>query len=361
MADRIVDCRIATKGTMECNPYTLRMIHVKEVTYDLNRNKLIVTKTLPAPDKKVHTRVITIEEMTEKYVKVEESLRFKGTKKIPLSDLLGQEEYKIEQNISQTEEQETIKSEEKEKESIIEHGEYTIVEGDTLSSIANKFQFTLKELSELNGLGDKDAIRVGQKLQIPLTQNMINAMMSGDYQIQIGDTLISIANKFNLSPKELSHFNNIKTTAALKTGKMLQLPLPYIVAQLEAKRKKEETIRKAKAKRKKEKTLREFGKNRLRVTATAYTSHASQTDKSPFIAAWGNRIRPGMKIIAVSRDLLARYGLNYGSKVKVGGLPGLYTVGDKMNKRYLKRIDIYMGVDKRRALQWGRRSVVLHW
>lgn len=97
------------------------------------------------------------------------------------------------------------------------------------------------------------------------------------------------------------------------------------------------------------------------MTATAYTSHASQTDKTPFVAAWGNRIGPGMKIIAVSRDLLSRYGLSYGSKVKVGGLAGFYTVGDKMNKRFRKRIDIYMGVDKRRALQWGRRSVVLHW
>lgn len=358
-AARIVDCTIATKGTKECNPYTQRMIRIKEIKYDLNRNKLIVTKTLPSPEQKSHTRIITIDEMAEKYVKIEDSLRFKGTRRVHLSDLFQpEEEYKVEQNISQENKQEITQNTAEKEESSLKYGEYTVIQGDTLGDIAKKFEFTLQELSGLNGLGDKDAIKVGQKLQMPLSQNMIDIIVSGEYRIQAGDTLISIANKFNLSPKELSRFNNIKTTAALKTGKILQLPFPYIVAQLEAKQKKEAAV---KAKEKREKTLREFGKNRLRVTATAYTSHASQTDKSPFIAAWGNRIGPGMKIIAVSRDLLARYGLNYGSKVKVGGLSGFYTVGDKMNKRFRKRIDIYMGVDKRRALQWGRRSVILHW
>jgi 3D (Asp-Asp-Asp) domain-containing protein len=68
-----------------------------------------------------------------------------------------------------------------------------------------------------------------------------------------------------------------------------------------------------------------------------------------------------MKIIAVSRDMLTRYGLRNGSKVKIGGLPGYYTVRDKMNKRYRKRIDIYMGVNRRKALRWGRRSVVIYY
>ena len=114
-------------------------------------------------------------------------------------------------------------------------------------------------------------------------------------------------------------------------------------------------------KKKKSKMVKGFGNRRLRVTATAYSSHHSQTDKTPFLAAWNNRIRPGMKIIAVSRDLLTRYGLRNGSKVKISGLYGQYTVRDKMNKRFKKRIDIYMGINRRRALRWGRRSVVIYW
>jgi 3D (Asp-Asp-Asp) domain-containing protein len=101
--------------------------------------------------------------------------------------------------------------------------------------------------------------------------------------------------------------------------------------------------------------------NRLRVTATAYTSHANQTDSTPNIAAWGDRLRPGMKVIAVSRDLLNEYGLKHKQKVHIKGLEGEYVVLDKMNKRWRKKIDIYMGKNLRKAFKWGRRKVEIHW
>lgn len=99
----------------------------------------------------------------------------------------------------------------------------------------------------------------------------------------------------------------------------------------------------------------------LRVQATAYTSHIGQTDSTPFLAAWNNRLRPGMKAIAVSRDLLKKYGLKNKSKVRISGLPGEYTVLDKMNKRWKEKIDIYMGLDRKKALQWGRKNVTISW
>ena len=101
--------------------------------------------------------------------------------------------------------------------------------------------------------------------------------------------------------------------------------------------------------------------NRLRVTATAYTSHIGQTDSTPNIAAWGDRLHPGMKAIAVSRDLLKVYGLKHGQKVRIKGLSGEYAVLDKMNKRWRKKIDIYMGMNKRKAFKWGRRKVEILW
>ena len=101
--------------------------------------------------------------------------------------------------------------------------------------------------------------------------------------------------------------------------------------------------------------------NRLRVTATAYTSHVGQTDSTPNVAAWGDRLRPGMKAIAVSRDLLKVYGLKRGQKVRIKGLKGEYIVLDKMNKRWRKKIDIYMGMNKRKAFKWGRRKVDIMW
>ena len=104
------------------------------------------------------------------------------------------------------------------------------------------------------------------------------------------------------------------------------------------------------------------GKKRiLRVTATAYTSHVGQTDSTPNIAAWGDRLRPGMKVIAVSRDLLRKYGMKRGTRVKISGLKGTYRVLDKMNKRWRKKIDIYMGKNIRAARNWGRRKVTIKW
>ena len=100
---------------------------------------------------------------------------------------------------------------------------------------------------------------------------------------------------------------------------------------------------------------------RLKVTATAYTSHVNQTDSTPNIAAWGDRLKPGMKVIAVSRDLLNVYGLKHKQKVRIKGLEGEYVVLDKMNKRWRKKIDIYMGMNKKKAFRWGRRKVEIYW
>ncbi len=101
--------------------------------------------------------------------------------------------------------------------------------------------------------------------------------------------------------------------------------------------------------------------NSLKVTATAYNSLPSQTDGTPDIAAWGDRLRPGMKAIAVSKDLLKQHGLSRGDKIRISGLEGEYVVLDKMHSRWRKKIDIFMGKDRRAAKRWGRRKVTIHW
>ena len=98
----------------------------------------------------------------------------------------------------------------------------------------------------------------------------------------------------------------------------------------------------------------------LIVTATAYNSVPEQTDSDPFLAAWGDSLAPGMKVIAVSRDLIP-VGLDRHTPVKIEGFPGVYLVLDKMNKRWEKRIDIYMGNDLEAARAWGSRQVEISW
>jgi len=98
----------------------------------------------------------------------------------------------------------------------------------------------------------------------------------------------------------------------------------------------------------------------LTVTASAYNSLKSQTSGNPSITAWGDELKPGMKVIAVSRDLL-KMGLKHNTRVKIDGLPGTYLVKDKMHRRWQRKIDIYMGDDVKAAHRWGKRKVTIRW
>jgi len=96
------------------------------------------------------------------------------------------------------------------------------------------------------------------------------------------------------------------------------------------------------------------------VHATAYNSVPQQTSGQPNVGAWGDRLEPGMKVIAVSRDLL-EMGLTRGTEVSIEGLPGSWRVLDKMARRWTRRIDLYMGEDIAAARRWGVRKVRISW
>ncbi|NNC50387.1 MAG: 3D domain-containing protein [Flaviramulus sp.] len=98
----------------------------------------------------------------------------------------------------------------------------------------------------------------------------------------------------------------------------------------------------------------------MNVTATAYNSLAYQTNSNPHITAFGDSLKPGLKYIAVSRDLLKK-GLKHNIPVKIEGFEGVYLVKDKMNARWTNKIDIYMGVDVKAAKQWGRRRICIEY
>jgi 3D (Asp-Asp-Asp) domain-containing protein len=99
----------------------------------------------------------------------------------------------------------------------------------------------------------------------------------------------------------------------------------------------------------------------MEVTATAYTMREAETKKGNVgLSAWGDQLQPGMKAIAVSRDLIKK-GLTHETVVTIEGLEGEYVVRDKMNKRWKKKIDIFMGRDLKAARNWGKRKVTIHW
>ncbi len=95
------------------------------------------------------------------------------------------------------------------------------------------------------------------------------------------------------------------------------------------------------------------------VTASAYNSVYWQTDTiNPSVAAWGDTLKPGMKTIAVSRDLI-KMGLTHNTMVKIDTFPDTFYVKDKMHYRWKNRIDIYMGKDVKKAREWGRKKLMI--
>jgi 3D (Asp-Asp-Asp) domain-containing protein len=102
-------------------------------------------------------------------------------------------------------------------------------------------------------------------------------------------------------------------------------------------------------------------KKELEVTATAFNSLHWQTDvESPSLAAWGDTLKPGMKAIAVSRDLIDS-GLTHNTEVFIEELDQTFLVKDKMNRRWTKKIDIYMGIDVKEARKFGKQKVNINW
>lgn len=98
----------------------------------------------------------------------------------------------------------------------------------------------------------------------------------------------------------------------------------------------------------------------LKVVATAYNSTEAQTKKGNVgIAAWGDTLKPGVKAIAVSRDLIDS-GLTHNTEVMIEGFEGTYLVKDKMNKRWTNKIDIYMGLNEEKAINWGKQEIEIY-
>ena len=92
---------------------------------------------------------------------------------------------------------------------------YTVLKGDTLSSIASRFGISVNQIKTANNL-TSDIITIGQRLIIP-------AASTTTYIVRSGDSLWSIANKFNTTVDEIKRLNNL-TNNLLRIGQELIVP-----------------------------------------------------------------------------------------------------------------------------------------
>ena len=98
---------------------------------------------------------------------------------------------------------------------------YTVKKGDSLYSIANEYNTTVEELKRINNL-TSNTLSIGQVLKLPSDKpNKIEQEKNTiTYTVQKGDSLYSIAKKYNTTVDKLKQLNNL-TSNLLSIGQIL--------------------------------------------------------------------------------------------------------------------------------------------
>ncbi len=111
--------------------------------------------------------------------------------------------------------------------------EYRVLEGDTLSEIAERYGMTVEELAEANGIVDPNYILSGRVLLIPggaaghaaISQPGGQAPGGVTYVIQFGDTLSEIAERFGVPAVTIVKANGLADPHFIVEGVTLTIPV----------------------------------------------------------------------------------------------------------------------------------------
>lgn len=117
---------------------------------------------------------------------------------------------------------------------------HTVIAGESLTSIARKYNTTVADVAALNGLAITDGVRINQKLKVPDLQSSGAKAVSSTkvatqaskstttqsirYTVRSGDSLYSVAAKYGVSRDELAAINNMDKDAGLIQGKIILIP-----------------------------------------------------------------------------------------------------------------------------------------
>ncbi len=107
--------------------------------------------------------------------------------------------------------------------------EYTVRTGDSWWEIAQRHKVGVQQLASWNNMSPRDLLRPGQKLVLWSDGNSQTQWASRKmvkkvgYRVRSGDSLYRIANKFNVSVKDIASWNELNTKKHLKPGQKLNL------------------------------------------------------------------------------------------------------------------------------------------
>lgn len=95
---------------------------------------------------------------------------------------------------------------------------YTVVSGDNLSTIANRFGTTVGEICRLNNIDNPNLIYPGQVLILAgVVNNTIN------YTVKAGDNLSSIADKYDTTWQAIAKLNGLSNPSLIYPGQNLRI------------------------------------------------------------------------------------------------------------------------------------------
>ncbi|HZY63680.1 MAG TPA: LysM peptidoglycan-binding domain-containing protein [Edaphobacter sp.] len=104
---------------------------------------------------------------------------------------------------------------------------HVVHNGETLSQIAEAFHTKTSEIAETNDIASDDPVDTGDELVIPIPT--VAAHRPQRYKVRHGDTLITIADRFDVSVEQLRHWNHLRSNA-VRTGTTLRVSQPVALA-----------------------------------------------------------------------------------------------------------------------------------
>ncbi len=103
-------------------------------------------------------------------------------------------------------------------------GKHVVQSGDTLWDIAKAYRVSVHDLSRWNSISSVKTLKIGSELTVykPNTANNMTQRRI-DYRVRRGDSLSRIADKFNISVKQIVNWNNLHGVKYLQPGQRLRL------------------------------------------------------------------------------------------------------------------------------------------
>jgi len=94
-------------------------------------------------------------------------------------------------------------------------GAVIIKDGDTLWKVANRFDLSLRDIIDTNDIRPPYILSVGQRLKLPPPRK---------YKAQYGDTLHSISRTFGVGIRDLVQHNRLRSPYTIKINQSLKIP-----------------------------------------------------------------------------------------------------------------------------------------